>query len=127
MNDDRREVRRARAREKDMTTLHGNMATWAVRRAVEILKSGPQQFNTIALWVAAESVDSFHGGFGFSRRRVVRQSLLEAARGGVFCATWRFLPNENRSVPCTIWNTEPAAGATGVVPVRSGPATSRNQ
>jgi hypothetical protein len=123
MDDDRGECcGEVRDKEEHMTTLHRNMATWAVRRAVEILKGGPQSFNTIALWVAAESVDSFHGGFGFSRRRVVRQSLLEAARNGVFCATWRFSPNENTSVPCTIWKNTPAA-ATGAVPVQSGPAS----
>ncbi len=103
-----------------MTTLHRNLATWAVDKAVQILRGGPQQFNAVALWVAAEAEDSFHGGYGFSRRRVIRQSLLEAVRSGVFGATWRYLPNENKSVPCTIWNNTPAA-ATGAVPVRSGP------
>jgi hypothetical protein len=95
-----------------MTTLHRNIATWAVRRAAEILQEGPQQFNAIALWLADESAHSFHGGHGLSRRRVVRQSLLEAAKSGVFRATWRFLPNENRSVPCTIWNDTPAAATS---------------
>ena len=104
-----------------MTTLHRNLASWAVDRAVQILRGGPQQFNTLALWVAAEAEESFHGGYGFSHRRVVRQALLEAARIGVFGATWQFLRNENKSVPCTIWNNTPAA-TIGAVPVRSGPA-----
>ena len=87
-----------------MATLHHNLAAWAVNRAVHILQGGPQQFNALTLWVAAEAADSFCGVYGLSRRRVVRQSLLEAARSGVFGATWRFLPNENKSVPCSIWN-----------------------
>ena len=107
-----------------MTTLHRNLASWAVDKALQILRGGPQQFNTLARWVAAEAEDSFHGGHGFSQRRVVRQALLEAARIGVFGATWRFLPNENKSVPCTIRNNTPTA-ARGAAPVRSGPATSR--
>lgn len=106
-----------------MTTLQRNLASWAVDKAVQILRGGPQQFNTIALWVTAEAEESFHGGYGFSRRRVVRQALLEAATIGVFGATWRFLANENKAVPCTIWN-DTAAAAIGAVPVRSGPATS---
>jgi hypothetical protein len=87
-----------------MTTLQRNLASWAVDKAVQILRGGPQQFNAVVLWVAAEAEDSFHGAYGLSRRRVVRQSLLEAARSGVFGATWRFLPNENKSLPRLIWN-----------------------
>ncbi len=104
------------------TALQHNLATWAVGKAAQILRDGPQEFNKLALWVAAEAEDSFHGGYGVSRRRVVRQALLEAARIGVLGATWRFLPNENKSVPRTIWN-DACAAPTGTIPVRSGPAS----
>jgi hypothetical protein len=80
-------------------TLQNNIASWAVDRAVGVLRDGPQQFNAVCIWVEAEARDHFHG----VNRRIIRMALLKATSRGVLQATWTWRANEAALVPCTVW------------------------
>jgi hypothetical protein len=80
-------------------TLQNNIASWAVDRAVSLLSDGPQQFNAVSAWVAADAKNHFHG----VSSRIIRRALLKACSRGVLQATWTWRANEAALMPCTVW------------------------
>jgi hypothetical protein len=71
--------------------LQTNIAVWAVREAEDVMRrNGPQEFFSLRKWIAAAAEDVFHGAAGFSRRRVVRDALEEAAKNGRWVVAWKY-------------------------------------
>jgi len=71
--------------------LQTNIAAWAVREAEAIMqRNGPQEFHRLCKWISGHAQHVFHGGFGFSHGRVVRDALEEAAKNGRWVVAWKY-------------------------------------
>jgi hypothetical protein len=80
--------------------LQTNIAVWAVREAEAVIRrNGPQEFFRLRKWIAAAAEDVFHGAAGFSRRRIVRDALEEAAKNGRWVVAWKYNAKTRGVIP----------------------------